>query len=51
MRFPLEPSSASRGIGLLALREHTRALGGICDISRVGAMVSGYVFNSTLEGE
>jgi two-component system NarL family sensor kinase len=30
--FPLEPSPASMGIGLLAIREHTSALGGVCDI-------------------
>lgn len=34
--FPQEPSSTSKGIGLLAIREHTRALGGICDISSGG---------------
>jgi signal transduction histidine kinase len=36
--FPLDPSASStgigsKGIGLLAIREHTSALGGVCDIS------------------
>jgi signal transduction histidine kinase len=31
--LPVEPSSSGKGIGLLAIREHTRALGGICAIS------------------
>jgi signal transduction histidine kinase len=31
--FPPGAPSASKGIGLLAIREHTSALGGICDIS------------------
>jgi signal transduction histidine kinase len=31
--FPVEPSESSPGIGLQAIREHTRALGGACDIS------------------
>jgi signal transduction histidine kinase len=31
--FPSGASSAGNGIGLLAIREHTRALGGICHIS------------------
>ncbi len=34
--FPIESSSTSKGIGLLAIREHTRALGGTCDISSGG---------------
>ena len=40
--FPLEPSSSvnsSSGIGLLAIREHTSALGGVCDISSAGSGV------------
>jgi signal transduction histidine kinase len=34
--FPLEPSSSAKGIGLIAIREHTQALGGICHISSDG---------------
>jgi signal transduction histidine kinase len=34
--FPPGASSASTGIGLVAMREHTRALGGICAISSGG---------------
>lgn len=37
--FPIEPSSpgnSGNGIGLLAIREHTGALGGVCDISSGG---------------
>jgi two-component system sensor histidine kinase UhpB len=34
--FPRETSSRSAGIGLLSLREHTAALGGVCDISSGG---------------
>jgi signal transduction histidine kinase len=31
--FPSEPPSAGKGIGLQAIREHTTALEGLCDIS------------------
>jgi two-component system sensor histidine kinase UhpB len=34
--FPQESSSGIKGIGLLAIREHTLALGGVCDISSGG---------------
>ena len=34
--FPQVPSLGSTGIGLLAIREHTTALGGVCDISSSG---------------
>jgi signal transduction histidine kinase len=31
--FPVEPASSPKGIGLMAIREHAQALGGICHIS------------------
>jgi signal transduction histidine kinase len=40
--FTLEPASAGQGIGgigLVAIREHTAALGGVCDISSGGGGV------------